>query len=366
MPKKYRRRENGAGTVTKLSGNRRKPWVAKTSATEDEEGNFVRKVIGYYETRQEARDALEMYRLMPQSPKVDMTLEELHEEWTAVAYRGIAKETKYNYEVAWKHMKKLYKLKVKDIRSGQLQAVVDDATRSGLGNSSVEKIKTVMIMLEDYAKQNDIINKNYAKFVKIDKKPVSEKPFFSETQVKAIQKGADEGIGISDLILVMIYTGWRIQEFVNLTIFDYDRQNKTMHGGLKTEAGKDRLVPVSAEIEQIVNKYADMKGPALFCWTWNNGGRPENYREELRPYNVKSLRERFYDTLKELGIQAPEGQKFVPHSTRHTCNTRMKKNGVPKSTRMKILGQVDEKTNDRVYTHTDLEEMHDAVKHLYA
>ena len=52
------KRANGMGTVFKLSGNRRKPYVAKERMTL-KDGN--QKVIGYFKTRQEAVAALEKY-----------------------------------------------------------------------------------------------------------------------------------------------------------------------------------------------------------------------------------------------------------------------------------------------------------------
>lgn len=48
-PRRYRKRANGTGSVYKLQGRRRKPWVASKAKT----------IIGYYETRTAALEALE-------------------------------------------------------------------------------------------------------------------------------------------------------------------------------------------------------------------------------------------------------------------------------------------------------------------
>lgn len=52
----------------------------------------------------------------------------------------------------------------------------------------------------------------------------------------------------ADLILIMCYTGWRINEFLSLTQFSWDSANHTLTGGEKTEAGKNRVVPVSDKV----------------------------------------------------------------------------------------------------------------------
>jgi transcriptional regulator with XRE-family HTH domain len=55
---------------------------------------------------------------------------------------------------------------------------------------------------------------------------------------------------------------------------------------------------------------------------------------------------------------------LIPDSTRHTYNSMLNRAGVDTATRMKLMGQVSEATNQRVYTHTDLEQMKKAVNAL--
>lgn len=60
----FKRRPNKAGTVIKLSGKRRRPWCAKITTGKDIiTGRQIQEPIGYYETWQEADDALTLYRL---------------------------------------------------------------------------------------------------------------------------------------------------------------------------------------------------------------------------------------------------------------------------------------------------------------
>ncbi len=366
MPKKYKRSVNGNGSVSKLSGNRRRPWQAETPAIEDKTGKRHRKVIGYYETRQEALDALTVYRLKPPAKKSDFTLEQLYEEWHTLAYHDLDKSTINNYRAAWKHIAPLHRCKVKELRSGQMQAVVNACADQDLSRSTLEKVKLLLVMLEEYARQNDIIETNYAEFVKLPKSIADEKPIFTDLQLAKLKDAAKNGVGVADLILVMCYTGWRIQEFCDLTLFDWDPQARTLTGGMKTEAGKNRIVYVPEIVVPIVQRYADMHGPALFCWVWNNGGKGDKYREELRAWPVKRLRDAFYKTLEQLGIVAPVGKEFKPHSTRHTYNTlleRLESEGVTKATRLKMMGQTSEKTN-RKYTHIEQERMRAAANLL--
>jgi len=363
MSRKFKRAANGSGSVYRLSGNRRKPWQALTPAVEDKNYDYHRKVIGCYATRQEAIEALYRYRLKPPAKKADFTVEQLYEEWSKIAFHDIEKSTVNNYRAAWKHITALHREKVKELRSGQMQTVVNSCADQGLSRSTLEKVKLLLVMLEDYAMQNDIIDKNYAEYVKLPKAVADEKPIFSDLQIKTIKTASENGVGVADLILVMCYTGWRIQEFCNLTLFDWDPQERTLTGGMKTEAGKERTVYVPEIVVPIVQRYADMHGPALFCWMWNNGGKGDKYREELRAWPVKRLRDAFYTTLDALNIEAPKDKKFTPHSTRHTYNTMLERAGVTEKTRMKLMGQTSAPTN-RKYTHVDLEQMQEAANML--
>jgi len=353
MADKFKRAPNGCGTVTKASGARRKPWVARAPGIETEDG-FKRDVIGYFATKQEAYDALAAYKITPRSAKAEMTLEEIYKEWSSVAFRGLSKSTIDNYKASWKYLEPLKAIRIAELRSADFQHIIDDALNKGKSISTAEKIKALSTSLEDYSIQNDIINKNYASFVKLPKREDIEKAVFSETELQKISAAAQNGVGIADLILILCYTGWRIQEFCNLTVFSYNDVNKTLTGGLKTDAGKNRVVPVPEKVIPLVRKYASRNGDRLFCY---------EYDGRFIGYNSKKLRAEFYSTLDALGIQDidAEPKRLTPHSTRHTYNSMLNKSGVSVSTRMKLLGQVSEKTNIRTYTHTDLEQLRAAV-----
>ena len=58
------KRANGTGSIVKLSGRRRKPWVARLPAEYDAlNDKMVQAVLGAYATRVEAEKALNAYLL---------------------------------------------------------------------------------------------------------------------------------------------------------------------------------------------------------------------------------------------------------------------------------------------------------------
>ena len=59
--KRRTRKLNGAGSITKLSGNRNKPWMVRTPGEIQIDGT----ILGYYTTSEEAEIALAKYKIMP-------------------------------------------------------------------------------------------------------------------------------------------------------------------------------------------------------------------------------------------------------------------------------------------------------------
>lgn len=80
---------NGYGSVYKLSGNRRKPWVAAKTfgwILDEEKGTAkqVQRPIGYFPTKSEALDALANYNENPYDIDVhNITFEEVYNKWSA-------------------------------------------------------------------------------------------------------------------------------------------------------------------------------------------------------------------------------------------------------------------------------------------
>ena len=171
---------NGYGSVYKLSGNRRKPFVAKKAATYDDEGRPIQQVIGYYHTRAEALQALALYNANPYDlNSAKTTISELFEIFKERKYEKISKSGIGVYNAAFKHLAPIHNRAIKDIKSYELQRLIDEMNRSWQSKSHVQAL---IHQLFDIAIELDIVQKNYAEFVKIGEKEKSEihKPFSNE------------------------------------------------------------------------------------------------------------------------------------------------------------------------------------------
>lgn len=232
------KRENGAGSIYKRSDRKNRPWVALTPQIKLQK----RQVIGHYDTAQQAKDALDNYRRNP-TDRLNITVKELYEEWKPLGYKDKSKQLKDCYNAAWKKLEPIYKLKFRELRTAQMQRIIEDwqkerplldkngnqiiknnklQTIKPQSYSSLSKIKILLGLLYQYAMQNDIVNKNYAEFLVLPKKGLGVKDCFNELELKKIENAAfgingAEKIQFADCILFMCYTGLRITEFLMLS-----------------------------------------------------------------------------------------------------------------------------------------------------
>ena len=332
---------NGYGTVYKLSGkNRRRPYVAKVPIEYDDEGHLKYNVLGYFEKRESALNALAAYHTGMAIGGNEITLAELYDEWSRQHFENISNSTKYQYTAAWNRLRVLGKSKFINLRTAHFQEVINNA-RKELKKGSLEKIKLLVVMLYDYAMQNDICQKNYGTYITLPKEEKTEKEIFSEAQIHHLW--ANVHMPYADTVLFMIYTGFRVGEMLQLTAADIDFKNGIITGGLKTEAGKNRQVPIHDKIM-----------PFLLKWCENKVGNTKLIKLSYSKYRP------FFDELMD-NLQI---ENKTPHSCRHTFATRMAQAGADVNALKNIIGHSNYSTTADIYTHMNVSDLKKAISGL--
>lgn len=338
------KRENGTGSIVrrKLAGGTRYVAYAPAVYREDPDGR-VRKhqqKLGSFEKKTDARAALDDYLKHPTS-KYHYTLRNLYLEWKQVAFQDITRQTQTNYTTCWAKIEScplaLADKPLREITTAQLRQVLDHYAQS-LSKSYITKLKALMTQLYDYALENNIVDRNYASLVKLPKMESGKVRAFSDLEFRKLEKGWEQIPG-GDACLVLCYTGFRVTEFCELTRFSYDPKEQTLTGGLKTDAGRDRVVPVHPKIQGIVSRwFTDSAGPLY-------------PRKDGRAHSKDSfLRTVWRPCMAKLGL--PED--LTPHAARHTCATRLSAAGVPAEDIQRILGHADYSVTANTYINQDL------------
>lgn len=348
-PKRRRmKRGNGTGSVYKRGDNKAYPWTAVVPARMQVDGTLKREVIGHYSTAQEAKDALDEYRRNP-TTKLNITFCELYDEWQPVWVKNKSAQLAQSYAAAYAYMRPLYKRTFRDIRTNDMQHIIDDLEEKGKSYSTASNVKTVFLLLYRYALQNDIVQRNYAEFLKISPKQKKTRDVFSDAELYTIEENADI-VPYADCILFLCYTGLRITEFLTLSRFQIKVQNGVtmIQGGIKTEAGKNRSVPVHEKILPILSRWMSKNGETVFCM------------EDGRKMSAAFFREKcYYPALEKLGIA-----RKTPHTTRRTFATRLSAAGVSPEDLMALMGHTNFSVDMEHYIMQSASTLQKAVNRL--
>lgn len=326
--RKALKRANGTGTVYKLSGRRARPWVAAKN----------RVIIGYYERKTDALDALERLNGKPLTERYNMTFAEVFEAWKAEHYKEIGKQSIRSYDAAFKVFASLHDKKFRDLRTADFQAVL--APHMGKSRSTVSKHKNLITQMSEWAMREEICTTNFAQFIKVPEAMKKEKDIFTEEDIQKLEK---DGSDAAKIVLMLLSTGMRIGELFSLPVADY--HGAYVVGGEKTDAGRNRIIPIRPEGRQYFEYFVARATGELLISGYSGQKVVENFRKRD-----------FYPLLDRLGIS-----KKTPHATRHTYASRAVKEGLAPEMLQKILGHADYSTTANVYTHIDPETLVSAV-----
>lgn len=331
---------NGFGSVHKLPGKRRNPWRArKTAGWKIEDGIAKQQFItvGYFPSRTAALEALASYNRDPYDLHLDtITFEEVYEKWSESHFQKI-KNTN-GYVAAFNTCESIHKMKFQDIKLDHLQKLLDE---SGKNAPTQKTIKNMFGLMWDYAVVHEIVNQDKREMIryldttkagnpnKLDRKP------FTKKEIRILWNAASSEY--VSIILILIYTGCRIGELLELTKDNINLVERWFYiGHAKTEAGI-REVPIAERIVPLFEYWMKKDCSHLICTPEQE---PFTYRNYLDSY-WKPVVDSF-------------GFDHLPHDTRHTCISLLAEAGVDQRIIRKIVGHKGQGVTETVYTHLEL------------
>ena len=346
---------NGYGTVKKMSGKRRRPYVVKKTIGwhyDEVKDKMIQDqmTIGYAATRAEGLQMLAEYNNNPFDLKASkVTFQEVYERWSKEKFPTISHSNVNGYEASYKVCGTLYNKVFRDMKLVDLQTVVDTC---GKNFPTLKKLKSLFSQLYEYAMKNDICSKDYSEFVDIvkfkDKNPDKrDRKKFTKEEVEQLWTLAEDPY--YQIVLMLIYNGCRISEFLDLKKEDVhlDEQYFDVIAS-KTENGL-RKVPI-----------ADKLLP--FYKAWFEGSECEYllHTPDQKHFDYRNYYDSYFTPLME-----QLGFNHTPHDTRHTCISKLTEAHVDQTMIKKIVGHAGAMTlTERVYTHLDVEILVEAINKI--
>ena len=338
---------NGDGSVYKLKGKRRKPWVAVITAGY-EGGKQKRKSLGTFLTKKEAQIELLAYLDNPMlfSGK---TFKDIKDLWYQNYKKNVSDVTLNNLTIQLKKLDVFDEIKIKELKIHTLQKFFDDMDNS-YGTKSF--VRSILNMIFDFAVKNEFIETNKIKFIELGKnEKVIQRKIFTREEIKTMFDNLDSNNRYIKKMTYgtrrLRYTGLRVGELINLKTKDVDLDKNIISiVESKTSAGI-RKIPISEKIVDLFKNNIDNTKEYFF---FNKKGNKYEY------FNFKFQFEKMLDLL---GLE-----RHTIHDTRHTFATLLNNADANSTSIIKLIGHSDFSTTENIYTHKDIEELRKAVNLL--
>lgn len=354
----------GYGSIVDLGKNRRRPIAVRvpngTKFNREGKEIICYKYIGYFErTKQGRKDAQILLAKYNEGAPVEAvkmadtcpTFGEMSEIWLnkhvehAEKKKGsVSDQLISSYRAALSKCKSIHGKKMDRIKFQDVQDIADSISHMSM--STVNNVKIVLTETFDLARKQKYISENFIKDVDFlyKKKTDSIHSTFSREEVDLLwQHSDDKNVRI---VLIMIYTGLRIEELLSMKTENVHIEEQYMVGGMKTDAGKDRIIPIADKIYPFIKEIMDGKNKFLLSL---NGKR-------YKRYDFLSL---VWD--KAMAIL---GAPHLPHDTRYTCATLLDRAGVNENSKKTILGHAKDDVTNKVYVQKDVKDLLDAINRI--
>lgn len=257
---------NGYGSVIKLSGKRRKPWAVRISYMEESPDGVIkrkRKYLAYFAKQESALQYLSEHNsgsVVAEHVKFSEvpTFAELYEMWKK--YKNSLKNkptesTWRNYGIALNHFTPLHHMKIISIKASDIQACLN--ARNHQSQATISNMRSIIKGMYSYALMNGYVEQDITQYLKYEftETTTSIHSRFSDDEINTLWQKLYE-INNVDIVLIYIYTGLRPVELLEVLTENVHLDEKYMVGGLKTENGYNRLIPLCDKILPLVrNRY---------------------------------------------------------------------------------------------------------------
>lgn len=326
------RRIRGSGTVYKEKGRRNNPYRA-IGWYEDKKGNPKKKHLGYFPTKIKGKEALELFNLnkedYKETPKVGKIYEKILDDKIRL---GRADSTIRGLEFAWTFLCRFQEDFISDIRARHLEETIKEMQEDSLSYSSQYQVRSLMSQIYTEALKDDYVKQNYAQLVEIDKEPEPDNRTFSKEDRSLIFKEAEEN-DWAKIIMIQIYTCLRPTELLTANKYKV-RLGKDPYfiAGIKTEAGRDRVIPIHPKILNYVKYFLSISECEFLI---SEKGKRILYRRYLEKYT---------EVINRLGIEY-----LSPHKCRKTGATMYLDAGMRPEDLQRLLGHADYNTTVKYY-----------------
>lgn len=361
---KRKRLPNGFGQITELKGQAlRKPFRAMVTVGKTPEGKPICKLLkpqAYFETYNDAYAALLEYNKSPFDLSNDITVNEMYKLWKA-KYEERHQINK-TYNAAWKYCTSVYDMPIQELRPRHIRYCAEQGTvktfdglRTPTENTK-HVIKIIFNHILDYAVENDVIEANPAKSLKLDINIEITKAHmaFSTDEIKKLWKFVGTVPNL-DIILIQCYCGCRPGELGKIETKNVHLKENYMVGGSKTKSGINRIIPIHPLIMPFIKKHyseSQKRGSEQLLHYYDY-----KHEDTFKPLTYSRMKDIYRDAIQKLNLNP----KHAPHDGRKTFVTMAKENAMDEYAIKRIVGHKIDDLTENTYTERSVEWLYSEI-----
>lgn len=299
-PVKKARNPNGTGTVFK----RGRTWSARVRVYRH--GEFVmERTKGGFATRADAINYLPQLRTQENGGTKSYTVSQVFDlVQQSRKWQEISPDKRSHYLTAYKRLEPLYERDVSSLHYSELQNLLD-----GIEGAFYPKrdAKTILQKIIDMAVLEKVCppdSSNMIRCLELPSKPPTAKDARTPEEMHAIwQDWRATQDPITGYALIMAYTGMRTGELFAQDVSKVDPAGQIIVGGIKTDAGKNREIPIADCIVPVVQAVLPKARYGLVAYDENDyytNWKLMCQRTGIRPLGSYCQRHTCYTRLHEL------------------------------------------------------------------
>lgn len=268
----------------------------------------------------------------------------LEEETHKKARGKLSKSNMGNLQAAFNNSKSLHDRIYSTLKKLDFEKVINSTKGC---KSKIYNLQNLYHKLDEYASEFDVISKSNSQYIKIDiDEDETSRHVYTYDEINFLW--SMEGNLYVDILLILLYCGTRIEELLCLETKNIFLDKNYAIGGLKTNNGKNRIIPLHHRIKHIVKKYYNAKNKYLFVDENGNKIKYDKYY-----YTFTLLRENWKNNF---------DVTHVIHETRNTVESELDRRGANKKCRDLIMGHKSLDVGDRVYNQKTIEDLIETIE----
>ena len=187
--------------------------------------------------------------------------------------------------------------------------------------------------------------------IKTPKTPKSLPVYVNEDMVEKLMDApaSDSFIGLRDRAMLELFysTGMRLRELVNINLDDFHTESQLIK--VTGKGGKERLIPYGKRAQFSIEKFLEFRGIQL------------SEKEDIVPLFINSKGKRISPRTVQRRIKmylktVADGERFGPHTLRHSFATHLLSRGADIRAVQELLGH-SSLSSTQIYTHIQPEKM---------